>query len=115
MTEADLSPLLKPLVDGKAYPYIVKLTSEGKPAVSPPWIIYIVPDGVRADVFGGTAETAFMTQIDIYASSIDEAKKLRNLAEESIKVLAPAEIHLFSSYEPDTGLYRASFEFRVWQ
>lgn len=115
MTEADLNPLLKPLVGGQAYPYVVKLTSEGKPAVKPPWIVYTVPDENRADVFYGAAETAFMVQIDVYASSIDEAKTLRQQAEAAITVLSPAEIHLFSGYEPETGLFRASLEFRVWQ
>ncbi|KEY58504.1 DUF3168 domain-containing protein [Serratia sp. DD3] len=115
MTEADLNPLLKPLVGGQAYPYVVKLTPEGMPAVKPPWIIYTVPDENRADVFCGTAETAYLAQIDVYASSIDQAKELRAKAEQAIAVLSPVEIHLFSGHEPDTGLFRASFEFKVWQ
>lgn len=115
MTESDLKPLLKPLVDGRAYPYVVKLTPEGKPAVKPPWIVYTVSDENRADVFCGTAETAFMVQIDVYASSIDEAKLIRDQAEDAVKALAPAEIHAFSGYELDAALFRASFEFRVWQ
>lgn len=115
MTEADLNPLLKPLVGGQAYPYVVKLTPEGKPAVNPPWIVYTVPDESRGDVFCGTAETAFMVQIDVYADTPEEAKALRAQAEQAVAHFLPAETHLFSSYEPDTGLFRASFEFRVWQ
>ncbi|KFK98130.1 DUF3168 domain-containing protein [Serratia sp. Ag1] len=115
MTEADLNPLLKPLVGGQAYPYVVKLTPEGMPAVKPPWIVYTVHDENRADVFCGTAETAYLAQIDVYASSIDQAKELRAKAEQAIAILAPAEIHLFSGHEPDTGLFRASLEFKVWQ
>ncbi len=115
MTEADLNPLLKPLVGGQAYPYVVKLTPEGQPAVKPPWIVYTVPDENRGDVFCGTAETAYMVQIDVYASSIDEAKALRQQAEAAVTVLSPAEVHLFSGHEPDTGLFRASFEFRAWR
>lgn len=115
MTEADLNPLLKPLVDGQAYPYVVKLTPKGEPAVKPPWIVYTVPDENHGDVFCGTAETAFMIQVDVYASSIYEAKAIRAQAEAAVKVLSPAEIHLFSGHELDTGLFRASFEFRVWR
>lgn len=115
MTEADLNPLLKPLVGGQAYPYVVKLTAEGTPAVKPPWIVYTVPDENRADVFCGSAETAYMAQIDVYADTAEEAKALRAKAEQAITVLSPAEIHLFSGHEPETGLFRASLEFRVWQ
>ncbi|NBJ36746.1 hypothetical protein GE191_24150, partial [Serratia fonticola] len=74
-----------------------------------------VPDENRSDVFCGNAETAYMVQIDVYASSIDEAKALRQQAEAAVTVLSPAEVHLFSGHEPETGLFRASFEFRVWQ
>ncbi|NYA43142.1 DUF3168 domain-containing protein [Serratia fonticola] len=115
MTEADLKTLLKPLVGGQAYPYVVKLTPKGKPAVEPPWIIYTVPDEQRGDVFCGTAETASMVQIDVYAASIDEAKDIREQAEAAVSPLLPAEVHLFSGHEPDTGLFRASLEFKVWR
>lgn len=115
MTEADIKPLLKPLVGGQAYPYVVKLTAEGKPAVSPPWIVYSLPNENSADVFCGSAETAFMVQVDVYATTVDEATAIRALAQEAVKPLAPAEMRAFKDYETATALYRASFEFRVWQ
>lgn len=115
MTESDLNPLLKPLVGGRAYPYVVKLTPDGKPAVKPPWIVYTVSSETSSDVFCGSAETAFMAQIDVYASSIDEAKLIRTQAISVVRVMNPAEIYAFSGYEPDTALYRATFEFKVWQ
>ena len=115
MTEADLNPLLKPLVGGKAYPYVVKLTPDGQPIAKPPWIVYSVPNNNRADVFSGPAETMFMAQIDVYATSIDEALTLRANAEQAISILSPTDIQSFSGHESETGLYRASFEFKVWQ
>lgn len=115
MTEADIKPLLKPLVNGQAYPYVVKLTAEGKPAVSPPWIVYSLPSDTASDVFCGQAETESLIQVDIYADTIDEASALRIRAKAAIEIFSPAEVRMFKEYEPDTGLYRASFEFKVWQ
>ncbi|EMH4927488.1 tail completion protein gp17 [Serratia ureilytica] len=115
MTEADLKSLLKPLVNGQAYPHVVKLTAEGHPAVKPPWIVYSLPSEDIAYVFCGPAETAITIQIDVYADTVDEATVIRNLAMEAVKPLAPSEMRTFKDYEPETALYRASFEFRVWR
>lgn len=50
MTEDDLYPLLEPLAGGQVYPYVAPLGSDGKPSVSPPWIISSIVDDVSADV-----------------------------------------------------------------
>ena len=39
MTEDDLYPLLAPLAGGQVYPYVAPLDSDGKPSISPPWVI----------------------------------------------------------------------------
>lgn len=39
MREATLYSLLSQLAGGQVYPYVVPLT-EGKPAVSPPWLVF---------------------------------------------------------------------------
>lgn len=41
MREATLYSLLSQLAGGQVYPYVVPLT-EGKPAVSPPWLVFSV-------------------------------------------------------------------------
>ena len=46
MTEDDLYPLLEPLAGGQVYPYVAPLGSDGKPSVSPPWIIFSIVDDV---------------------------------------------------------------------
>ncbi len=49
MTEDDLYDLLSTLADGRVYPYVVPLGSDGLPAVSTPYVIFSIPtDGKRA-------------------------------------------------------------------
>lgn len=110
MTEADLAPLLKPLVAGKAYPYVVKLTAQGEAAVSPPWIVYSLIIESPTDVLGGQAETQTSLQVDVYAMSIDEARTLREAALGVLKPFDLTQILKMQGYETDTKLFRATFE-----
>lgn len=110
MTEADLAPLLKPLVAGRAYPYVVKLNALGEPAIPPPWIVYSLINESPADVLCGQAETANNIQIDVYALSIDEARSLRESALTALKPFGLTQIHKLQNYESDTKLFRAMFD-----
>ncbi len=49
MTEDDLYDLLSTLADGRVYPYVVPLGSDGLPAVSTPYVIFSIPTDVAGD------------------------------------------------------------------
>ena len=49
MTEDDLYDLLSPLADGRVYPYVVSLGSDGLPDVPAPYIIFSIPTEVSGD------------------------------------------------------------------
>ena len=42
MTEDDLYDLLSTLADGRVYPYVVPLGSDGLPAVSTPYVLSLI-------------------------------------------------------------------------
>lgn len=113
MTEADIKPYLKPLVGGRVYPYVVKLNAQGKPAVSPPWIVFSLISETDADVLNGQAETVISLQIDVYARSIDLAGAIRADVLEAIKSMRPSSISRTGGYESDTGLYRSTVEVQI--
>lgn len=72
MREATLYALLSQLAGGQVYPYVVPLT-EGKPAVSPPWLVFSVVSDIASDVLDGQAESRITVQIDIWATAPDDA------------------------------------------
>ena len=55
MNEDNIYALLSSLAEGRVYPYVAPLGSDGKPSVSPPWIIFSIVDDVSADVLCGQA------------------------------------------------------------
>jgi hypothetical protein len=115
MTEADAYALLGALADGQVYPDVVPLNSQGEPAIAPPWVIFTLVVQTYGDTFCGPAEENTSLQIDVYASSVDEARALR---EEAIAALTPMGFTRLSKtggYEPETGLRRATFEVHILQ
>ncbi|MEB7742266.1 DUF3168 domain-containing protein [Escherichia coli] len=112
MREATLYSLLSQLAGGQVYPYVVPLT-EGKPAVSPPWLVFSVVSDVTSDVLGGQAEARFTVQIDVWASGPDEADEIREQALEAVEALAPASVFRMQGYDPVSRLSRATLEFQV--
>jgi hypothetical protein len=56
------------LAEGRVYPYVAPLGSDGKPSVSPPWIIFSIVDDVSADVLCGQAESRVSVQVDVYST-----------------------------------------------
>jgi len=109
MTEADIYPRLSVLAGGNVFPYVAPQ------GTSAPWVIYLLPSAASEDVFSGPAETACTVQIDAWASSIDDARELRDQAKAALADLHPVGLNEINDYEPDTGLYRATLEVQIWQ
>lgn len=113
MTETDIYLPLSGLAGGQVYPYVAPLSPNGDVSISPPWLVFSLPQENSADVFCGTAESMTTIQIDVYSLTVDEARGIRSLA---INALAPSgitEIRKHQDYEPDTRLYRYTFEASV--
>lgn len=113
MNEDDIYALLSPLAQGRVYPYVAPLGSDGKPSVSPPWIIFSIVDDVSADVLCGQAESRVSIQVDAYSTSIKEARALVEDALVALRPLNPTEVARLPGYEPDYRLYRATLDFKV--
>lgn len=116
MTEADIYPLIKHLAGGQVYPYVAPQKTDGSgPAISPPWVVFILPSSMTDDVLDGQAATASMLQIDVYARTIDEARAIRREVRALIKPLSPVQMNENTDFEPDTSLFRALLEVQVWE
>lgn len=113
MTEADLYRLLASLANGQVYPYVVPLGSDGQPSISAPWVIFSIITDVASDVLYGQAESAVSVQVDVYSSSITEAREIRDRALDELQVLKPENIVKTPGYEPDLRYHRATLEFQV--
>ncbi|EIZ2213049.1 tail completion protein gp17 [Cronobacter sakazakii] len=109
MTEADIYPRLSALAGGNVFPYVAP---QGTAA---PWVIYLLPSAAGEDAFCGPAETAFTLQVDTWASSIDEARALREQVKTALADLHPVALNELNGYESDTALYRATLEVQIWQ
>lgn len=115
MTEADIYSLIGNLCDGQVYPYVAPLNAEGEPAVSPPWIIFTIVSEVFGDTFCGPAEENDALQVDVYATSTDEARTIRKQVQEALSPLQFTQLNRSNGYESDTGLYRATMEIQSQQ
>ena len=115
MTEADVYALIGALADGQVYPGVVPLNSQGEPAVAPPWVIFTLVDQVYGDTLCGPAEEDTALQVDVYASSVDEARALREQAIAALTPLGFTRMSKTGGYEPETGLRRATAEVHVLQ
>jgi hypothetical protein len=113
VNEDNIYALLSTLAEGRVYPYVAPLGSDGKPSVTPPWIIFSIVDDVSADVMCGQAESRVSVQVDVYSTTIKESRSLRDLALSSLKPLNPTEVVKIHGYEPDRRLYRATLDFKV--
>lgn len=115
MNEADVYALIGALADGQVYPGVVPLNSQGEPAVAPPWITFTLVDQVYGDTLCGPAEEDTALQVDVYASSVDEARALREQAIVALTPLGFTRLSKTGGYEPETGLRRATAEVHVLQ
>ena len=77
MRETTLYSLLSQLAGGQVYPYVVPLT-EGKPAVSPPWLVFSVVSDTASDVLDGQAESRITVQIDVRSEERRVGKECRS-------------------------------------
>ncbi|EHV62838.1 hypothetical protein ECDEC6B_1221 [Escherichia coli DEC6B] len=100
------------MAGGQVYPYVVPLT-EGKPAVSPPWLVFSVVSDTASDVLDGQAESRITVQIDVWATVPDDADGIREQALDAVRELAPSVISKTQGYDPDSRLNRATLEFQV--
>lgn len=115
MTEADAYALLGALADGQVYPGVVPLNTQGEPAVAPPWITFTLVVQTYGDTLCGPAEEDTALQVDVYASSVDEARALREQAIAALTPLGFTRMSKTGGYEPETGLRRATAEVHVLQ
>lgn len=113
LTESDVYPLLKDLAGGRVYPYVVKLTPEGVPAVDPPWLVFSIISQAVSDVLCGPAESASAVQIDVWARTLAEARAIRSQAADALKPLAPSQLQLMQELDETTGLSRAMLEVQI--
>ncbi|OKO99379.1 tail completion protein gp17 [Xenorhabdus eapokensis] len=111
MKEADIFPLLMPILPEKVFPYVAP---QSEPPVKPPWCVFSLYS-LDQDVLNGQAERLTTLQIDVYANNIDEAREIRSKARSAIAGLYPTQLSETHSYEPDTALYRATLECQLWQ
>ncbi|HDI3023514.1 TPA: DUF3168 domain-containing protein [Cronobacter turicensis] len=109
MTEADIYQRLSVLAGGKVFPYVAP---QGTVA---PWVVFLLPSSVREDVFCGPAEKASSVQVNVWATSIDDARALREQVKSALADLHPVGLNEMSDYEHDTALYCAMLEVQIWQ
>ncbi|MDX7992962.1 tail completion protein gp17 [Xenorhabdus littoralis] len=111
MKEADLFPLLAPVLPDQVFPYVAP---QSAPPVAPPWLVFSLYS-IDQDVLNGQAGTLTNLQIDVYGRTIDDARAIRDRARSAITGLSPTGLSETQSYESDTALYRATLECQIWQ
>ncbi|WP_333610126.1 DUF3168 domain-containing protein [Pantoea piersonii] len=115
MTESQIYPLISELSGGQVYPYVVPLNPQGEPSVSPPWLVFTVVSEVFSDTLCGPAEENGTLQVDVYASTPDEARAIREQAVNALSPLNFTQMNKTNGYESDTGLFRATLEIQSQQ
>lgn len=115
MTEADIYTLIGDQAGGQVYPYVVPLNAEGQPAVSAPWIVFNIVSESFGDTLCGPAEETDSVQVDVYASSPDEARAIRQLVQAALAPVKFTQLNRTNGYEPETGLFRAMLEIQIQQ
>ena len=108
MTEAAIYSLIGAVAGGQVYPYVVPLDSNGAPAVAAPWVVYSFVSHSSRDTFAGESETYNSLQIDVYAKTLAEARRIREEAIGLLAPLSPGELMRMQSYESQTALSRAT-------
>lgn len=115
MTEADVYSLIGALAGGQVYPDVAPLSDTGSPAISPPWITFTLVSQVYGDTLGALAEETTALQVDVYATTVDEARELRDAVQAELVPLQFTQLTKTGGYESDTGLRRATLEIAVQQ
>lgn len=115
MTESSVFNLIGSLAAGQVYPYVAPLNAQGTPAISPPWIVFMVVSEVFGDTLCGPAEESGSLQVDVYASSPDESRSLREAVSAALSPLNFTQLNKTNGYESETGLFRATLEVQSMQ
>lgn len=113
ITEADVYSLIGALADGKVYPDVVPLTPQGEPQVAPPWITFTFVSQVSGDTLCGPAEENSSLQVDVYSTTTDESRELRQQVIAALTPLKFSQMVKTGGYEEDTGLRRATLEVQI--
>ena len=88
---------------GRVYPYVAPLGSDGKPSVSPPRIIF--PSSMMFPLTCCVAaESRVSIQVDAYSTSIKEARALVEDALVALRPLNPTEVAAPRIRAPSTTL-----------
>ncbi|MGK3115343.1 tail completion protein gp17 [Candidatus Pantoea formicae] len=115
MTESSIFELIGGLAGGQVYPYVAPLNAQGAPAITAPWIVFTVVSEVFGDTLCGPAEENGSLQVDVYASSTDEARSIREAVATALAPLHFTQLNKTNGYESDTGLFRATLEIQSQQ
>lgn len=115
MTESSIFELIGDLAGGQVYPYVAPLNAQGSPSISPPWVVFTVVSEVFGDTLCGPAEESGSLQVDVYASSTDEARSLREAVATALAPLNFTQLNKTNGYESETGLFRATLEVQSMQ
>ncbi|ORM66123.1 tail completion protein gp17 [Pantoea rwandensis] len=115
MTESSIFALIGGLAGGQVYPYVAPLNAQGDPAITAPWIVFTVVSEVFGDTLCGPAEENGALQVDVYASSTDDARSLREAVAVALTPLNFTQLNKTNGYESETGLFRATLEVQSMQ
>ncbi|MBI6550214.1 hypothetical protein [Xenorhabdus lircayensis] len=110
MNDGDLFRLLAPVLPGRVFPYLIPQSERSAAA---PWCVFSTYS-IYTDVLSGQSVKMTRVQIDAYAPALDDADQICEDAFNAIKTLQPVEVARENSYETDTGLYRATVEFKIY-
>ncbi len=91
MTEDDLYPLLAPLAEGRFIPTLHRSAVTGSLSLAALGnFLDYYRRGRRRSL--RQAESSVSVQVDVYSSSITEARTIRNMALDALQVLRPANV-----------------------
>jgi hypothetical protein len=109
MTDSELFKLLKPVLPGRVFSYLIPKTEKK----TSPWCVFSTYS-VFTDVLSGQSVKMTRVQIDVYAPVLDQADDICDNAFYAVKRLQPFDVERENSVEDDTDLYRATVTFKFY-
>ncbi|PHM45878.1 structure structural component [Xenorhabdus mauleonii] len=110
MKDGDLFKLLKPVLPGRVFPYLIPLTERKSDSL---WCVFSTYSLTR-DVLSGPAVKMTRIQVDAYAPTLERAEQIGEDALHALNPLAPFDVEHENSFEEDTELYRASLTCKIY-
>ena len=80
----------------------------------PPYLTYQVISEMPQDTIGGTAETLVNIQLNSYALTLYDAKRIAKNAVNALSPLKPYQINYMQDYDSDARLHGVIVEFYVF-